>query len=171
MGKKAEMQPACRDYTINLHKSLQGVQFKLRAPRAVKNIRRFALKEMHSKTVHIDPLEPSRTSEDSLSRRCTPRLCTLIPFSTDRSGPLASETSPVEFASESHASVTRTKSPRRSSTLLSSTLRLTPSRPSRPRRHERSDLCQWTEKHIATSSQVVVSRGLGKRWASENCVC
>ena len=56
MGKKAEMQPACRDYTINLHKSLQGVQFKLRAPRAVKNIRRFALKEMHTKTVHIDPL-------------------------------------------------------------------------------------------------------------------
>ena len=49
MGKKAEMQPACRDYTINLHKSLQGVQFKLRAPRAVKNIRRFALKEMHTK--------------------------------------------------------------------------------------------------------------------------
>lgn len=49
MGKKAEMQPACRDYTISLHKSLQGVQFKQRAPTAIKNIRKFARKEMHTK--------------------------------------------------------------------------------------------------------------------------
>ena len=45
-GKKGEMQPACRDYTINLHKSLQGIQFKKRAPRAIRNIKRFATKEM-----------------------------------------------------------------------------------------------------------------------------
>ena len=49
MGKKTEMQPACRDYTINLHKSLQGIQFKKRAPKAIKNIRRFAMKEMYTK--------------------------------------------------------------------------------------------------------------------------
>lgn len=48
MGKKTEMQPACRDYTINMHKGLQGVQFKKRAPRAIRNIRRFATKEMHT---------------------------------------------------------------------------------------------------------------------------
>lgn len=47
-GKK-EMQPACRDYTINLHKSLQGIQFKKRAPRAIRNIKRFATKEMFTK--------------------------------------------------------------------------------------------------------------------------
>jgi large subunit ribosomal protein L31e len=52
MGKKTELQPACRDYTLNLHKRLQGIQFKKRAPRAIRNIRRFATKEMHT-TVSI----------------------------------------------------------------------------------------------------------------------
>ena len=45
-GKKTEMQPACRDYTLNLHKRLQGIQFKKRAPRAIRNIKRFATAEM-----------------------------------------------------------------------------------------------------------------------------
>lgn len=49
MGKKTELQPACRDYTLNMHKGLQGIQFKKRAPRAIRNIRRFATKEMHTK--------------------------------------------------------------------------------------------------------------------------
>ena len=49
MGKKAEMQPACRDYTLNMHKGLQGIQFKKRAPRAIKNIRRFTIKEMKTR--------------------------------------------------------------------------------------------------------------------------
>ena len=48
MGKKSEMQPACRDYTLNMHKRLQGIQFKLRAPKAIKNIRKFTQKEMHT---------------------------------------------------------------------------------------------------------------------------
>merc|ERR1712039_382467 len=55
MGKKTELQPACRDYTLNLHKRLQGIQFKKRAPRAIRNIRRFAAKEMHTEDVRIDP--------------------------------------------------------------------------------------------------------------------
>merc|ERR1711953_1251433 len=54
-GKKTELQPACRDYTINLHQGLQGIQFKKRAPRAIRNIRRFAAKEMHTNEVRIDP--------------------------------------------------------------------------------------------------------------------
>ena len=49
MGKKSEMQPACRDYTLDLHKRLQGIQFKLRAPKAIKNIRKFTQKEMHTR--------------------------------------------------------------------------------------------------------------------------
>ena len=52
MVKKAEMQPACRDYTLNMHKRLQGVQFKKRAPMAIKNIRKFAMKEMFTKVSH-----------------------------------------------------------------------------------------------------------------------
>jgi len=46
-GKKTELQPACRDYTLNMHKRLQGIQFKKRAPRAIRDIKRFATKEMH----------------------------------------------------------------------------------------------------------------------------
>lgn len=49
MGKKTEMQPACRDYTLNLHKRLQGISFKDRAPKAIKNIRKFAREEMYTK--------------------------------------------------------------------------------------------------------------------------
>merc|ERR1712062_912459 len=56
MGKKTELQQVVRDYALNLHKRLQGVQFKQRAPTAIKNIRKFALKEMHTREVRIDPL-------------------------------------------------------------------------------------------------------------------
>ena len=52
MVKKAELQPACRDYTLNLHKRLQGIQFKKRAPKAIKNIRKFTQKEMHTRVSH-----------------------------------------------------------------------------------------------------------------------
>merc|ERR1711971_1530248 len=56
MVKKAEMQQVVRDYTLNLHKRLQGVQFKQRAPTAIKYIRKFTLKEMHTREVRVDPL-------------------------------------------------------------------------------------------------------------------
>ena len=52
MVKKTEVQPATRDYTINLHKNLQSIAFKKRAPRAIRNIKRFAMKEMH---VQVSP--------------------------------------------------------------------------------------------------------------------
>ncbi len=48
-GKKKETQPVTRDYSINLHKRLHKIQFKKRAPRAVREIRRFAQKEMFTK--------------------------------------------------------------------------------------------------------------------------
>ena len=48
-GKKKEVQPVTRDYTINLHKRLHGIQFKKRAPRAVREIRKFAVAEMFTK--------------------------------------------------------------------------------------------------------------------------
>ena len=51
---KREMQPVCRDYTLNMHKILQGIQFKKRAPRAIRDIKRFATKEMFTQDVRID---------------------------------------------------------------------------------------------------------------------
>ena len=53
-GKKKELQPVTRDFTINLHKQLHGVQFKKRAPRAVREIRRFAQSEFFTKDVRVD---------------------------------------------------------------------------------------------------------------------
>merc|ERR1711993_138726 len=43
-----------REYTINLHKRLHGIGFKYRAPRAVKEIKKFAEKQMGTKDVRID---------------------------------------------------------------------------------------------------------------------
>mmetsp|Transcript_28216 Transcript_28216/g.39697 ORF Transcript_28216/g.39697 Transcript_28216/m.39697 type:complete len:117 (+) Transcript_28216:81-431(+) len=43
-----------RDYTIHLSKRVHKQQFKKRAPRAVKEIRKFAEKAMGTKDVRID---------------------------------------------------------------------------------------------------------------------
>ena len=42
-----------RDYTINLHKRLHGLCAKKRAPRAIKEIRKFASSAMATKDVRI----------------------------------------------------------------------------------------------------------------------
>ena len=47
-ARSKEMQVATRDYTLNMHKRLQGVTFKTRAARAVRECRRFAANEMHT---------------------------------------------------------------------------------------------------------------------------
>ncbi|KAI3406743.1 RPL31B [Candida oxycetoniae] len=44
-----------REYTINLHKRLHGVHFKKRAPKAVKEIRKFATLHMGTTDVRLDP--------------------------------------------------------------------------------------------------------------------
>merc|ERR1712026_106103 len=43
-----------REYTINLHKRLHGIGFKYRAPRAVKEIKKFAIKQMGTDDIRID---------------------------------------------------------------------------------------------------------------------
>lgn len=43
-----------REYTVNLHKKLHSIKFKSRAPRAVKEIRKFAQKVMGTKDVRLD---------------------------------------------------------------------------------------------------------------------
>jgi large subunit ribosomal protein L31e len=48
-GKKKEIAPVTRDYTLNMHKRLHSIQFKKRAPRALREIRKFAQAEMFTK--------------------------------------------------------------------------------------------------------------------------
>lgn len=43
-----------REYTVNLHKKLHSTKFKSRAPKAVKEIRKFAQKMMGTKDVRLD---------------------------------------------------------------------------------------------------------------------
>ncbi|PKS09872.1 hypothetical protein jhhlp_004495 [Lomentospora prolificans] len=59
-GKKTQQRSAiadvvAREYTIHLHKRLHGVTFKKRAPRAVKEIRKFAQLQMGTADVRLDP--------------------------------------------------------------------------------------------------------------------
>ena len=43
-----------REYTINLHKRIHGMQFKKRAPRAIREIKKFAEGMMKTQDVRID---------------------------------------------------------------------------------------------------------------------
>merc|ERR1712018_139914 len=43
-----------REYTINLHKRIHGMQFKKRAPRAIREIKKFAEAMMGTSDVRID---------------------------------------------------------------------------------------------------------------------
>mmetsp|Transcript_284 Transcript_284/g.204 ORF Transcript_284/g.204 Transcript_284/m.204 type:complete len:119 (-) Transcript_284:74-430(-) len=52
-GKKKQ-EPVTRDYTVHLHKLLQKIQFKKRAPRSIREIRKFACTAMTTKDVRID---------------------------------------------------------------------------------------------------------------------
>ncbi|KAG8038567.1 hypothetical protein G9C98_006263 [Cotesia typhae] len=53
-GKSAINEVVTREYSINLHRRLHGVGFKKRAPRAIKEIRKFAEKQMGTPDVRID---------------------------------------------------------------------------------------------------------------------
>ncbi|CAG2162773.1 unnamed protein product [Oppiella nova] len=53
-SKSALNEVITREYTVHLHKRLHGVGFKKKAPRAIKEIRRFASKHMGTVDVRID---------------------------------------------------------------------------------------------------------------------
>merc|ERR1712040_11233 len=52
--RSAMKEVVTREYTINLHKRIHGQGRKFRAAKAVKAIRKFALKEMGTQDVRID---------------------------------------------------------------------------------------------------------------------
>lgn len=58
-----------REYTIHLHKRLHTVSFKKRAPRAVKEIKKFAQKAMKTKDVRVDV---------KLNKAVWSRVCSLL---------------------------------------------------------------------------------------------
>ena len=52
---KKELQPISRKLIVNLHKNLHGIQFKKKAPRAIKVIKELVKRNMLTKDVRIDP--------------------------------------------------------------------------------------------------------------------
>ena len=52
--KKAVADLVTREYTVNLNKRLHGITFKKRAPRAVRELRKFAEQTMKTKDVRLD---------------------------------------------------------------------------------------------------------------------
>ena len=52
--RSAISQVVTREYTINIHKRIHGIGFKRRAPRAIKEIRKFAEKMMGTPDVRVD---------------------------------------------------------------------------------------------------------------------
>lgn len=54
MDKKRPRDVVTRAYTINLHKKLQKTTFKKRAPRAIREIRKFAAGAMGTSDVRLD---------------------------------------------------------------------------------------------------------------------
>ena len=57
MGKegKKDLQEVTRKIKINLHKQLHDVQFKKKAPRAIKILKKLAQRNMGTKDIRIDP--------------------------------------------------------------------------------------------------------------------
>uniref|UniRef100_A0A2I3SKZ2 Large ribosomal subunit protein eL31 n=1 Tax=Pan troglodytes TaxID=9598 RepID=A0A2I3SKZ2_PANTR len=53
-GRSAINEVVTREYTINIHKRIHGVGFKKRAPQALKEIQKFAMKEMETPDVRVD---------------------------------------------------------------------------------------------------------------------
>mmetsp|Transcript_53377 Transcript_53377/g.93703 ORF Transcript_53377/g.93703 Transcript_53377/m.93703 type:complete len:118 (-) Transcript_53377:77-430(-) len=53
-NKRKTQEPCSRDYTVHLHKYLHKIQFKKRATRAVREIRKFTATVMGTKDVRID---------------------------------------------------------------------------------------------------------------------
>lgn len=54
-SKASKNKPLERVYTVNLHKRLHTITWKKRAPRALREIRKFAVKEMGTEDVRIEP--------------------------------------------------------------------------------------------------------------------
>ncbi|KAL3651449.1 hypothetical protein CASFOL_004451 [Castilleja foliolosa] len=53
-NKARKEEVITREYTINLHRRLHGCTFKKKAPKAIKEIRKFALKAMGTTDVRVD---------------------------------------------------------------------------------------------------------------------
>ena len=127
-----------RECTIHMSKRLYGVTFKNRAPRAIREVKAFATKQMNTKYVDRTlAMTPSFAAVcfkcgflplvDSFSHTSPPSFFSLTgmsasaPILTSSYGPVVSRMSLRGFVSGCPGNVTMTRMPRKSSTHLSHT--------------------------------------------------
>merc|ERR1711879_161819 len=79
--RSAMKEVVTREYTINLHKRIHGQGRKFRAAKAVKAIRKFALKEMGTQDVRIDA-DLNKRNDDEESKHKLFTLVTWCPVDT-----------------------------------------------------------------------------------------
>ncbi|XP_058728572.1 large ribosomal subunit protein eL31-like isoform X2 [Vicia villosa] len=63
-GRKEEV--VTKEYTINLHKRLHECTFKKKAPKAIKEIRKFAQKAMGTNDVRFDDKNDDEDAKEEL---------------------------------------------------------------------------------------------------------
>ncbi len=56
MTQDKQLEPVSRDYTVNLAKRLHGVQFKKKAPKALKVLKKFAFVNMKTEVREISSI-------------------------------------------------------------------------------------------------------------------
>ena len=141
-GRRKELQNATRDYTLNMHKRLQGIAFKKRSTQAVRNIKKFATVEMHTQVSSYSfwSVTPSSIFFDR-AKILFLRMWESTLSWTDSSGQEVAETSQDLSESESAEPKMRTRKPRRNSTAPSNSSRLSLSLASKPRKDDQSNSC------------------------------
>merc|ERR1712244_61906 len=85
--KSAINELATREYTVNLHKRIHGIGFKHRAPRAIKELKKFAEKQMGTQDVRNVPYRvrvclARKRNEDEDSPHKLYTLVTYVPVAT-----------------------------------------------------------------------------------------
>ena len=151
-GRKQELQVATRDYTLNMHKRLQGIAFKKRATRAVREIKRFAAKEMHTSVSNFvqNVMSCFGSCLDHIQYSIfwflthfylLHRMSELTLNWTDSSGLEESEMYQEKLESESVDRRTKMRRPRKSSIAHANSSRLSPLPLSKPRIDDQSNSC------------------------------
>ncbi|XP_023916475.1 large ribosomal subunit protein eL31 isoform X2 [Quercus suber] len=76
--KTRKEEVVSREYTINLHKRLHGCTFKKKAPKAIKEIRKFAQKAMGTTDVRVDEELNSLVTVTEIPPEGLKGLCTKV---------------------------------------------------------------------------------------------
>ena len=140
-GRSKELQVATRDYTLNMHKRLQGIAFKKRATRAVRVCARFAASEMHTQVSISSMFNLSRSSNLILTNFISFRMWEWTLIWTDIFGQEDAETFQDLLELESAERRMKKRTLNTHSIAQSSSSKLNHSPASKPKTDDQSNSC------------------------------